>query len=242
MIDAEPQQRVTRTRVIGGKFLEFGDLRSPLWIRRVLVRAHEGQLVGPVTSPSYGAFSCPGICWRLAGSPFRRRLSPDRAAFLAHQLIRALHHLHHRVIIGLLIAGLKGPLVLPAATLEANKLSTIVSLVASGLGVSLVPMPLPRLGLWRVVCTPLVAPRPEIPLAIAWRGGDRNPVLGPLLETVRKEAQRRPRWTSWTLLWCAGHDAGLGRMAERGPAPSVRRATVGSDSLPIFRRETRPVC
>jgi hypothetical protein len=37
------QHRVTRTRVNGGKLLEFPRLLPPLWIRRVLVRAQEGQ-------------------------------------------------------------------------------------------------------------------------------------------------------------------------------------------------------
>jgi hypothetical protein len=37
------QRRVTRTRVNGCKLLEFRRLTRPLWIRRVLVRAQEGQ-------------------------------------------------------------------------------------------------------------------------------------------------------------------------------------------------------
>src|SRR5687767_6284969 len=37
------QHRVTRTRVKGSKLPEFGWLWRPLWIRRVLVRAQEGQ-------------------------------------------------------------------------------------------------------------------------------------------------------------------------------------------------------
>jgi hypothetical protein len=37
------QHRVPRARVTGSKLLEFGRLPRPLWIRRVLVRAWEGQ-------------------------------------------------------------------------------------------------------------------------------------------------------------------------------------------------------
>jgi hypothetical protein len=37
------QHRVTRTRVKVSKLLEFGVFYCPLWIRRVLVRAQEGQ-------------------------------------------------------------------------------------------------------------------------------------------------------------------------------------------------------
>src|SRR6266849_9295765 len=38
------QQRVTQPRVDARKLLEFKGLTGPLWIRRVLVRAQEGQL------------------------------------------------------------------------------------------------------------------------------------------------------------------------------------------------------
>src|SRR6266516_2902878 len=41
---AELQQRVTRPRVEYCKLLGFSRLLGPLWIRRVLVRAQEGQL------------------------------------------------------------------------------------------------------------------------------------------------------------------------------------------------------
>ena len=41
----KPQHRVTRTRLNGCKLLEFRWFWRPLWIRRVLVRAQEGQLV-----------------------------------------------------------------------------------------------------------------------------------------------------------------------------------------------------
>src|SRR5712691_12565391 len=37
------RHRVTRTRVKVGKLPEFERLQRPLWIRRVLVRAQEGQ-------------------------------------------------------------------------------------------------------------------------------------------------------------------------------------------------------
>jgi len=41
------RHRVARTRVKGGKLPELGWLQRPLWIRRVLVRAQEGQLKAP---------------------------------------------------------------------------------------------------------------------------------------------------------------------------------------------------
>jgi hypothetical protein len=44
ILDVELQRRVARTRVYGCKLLEFRVFQRPLWIRRVLVRAQEGQL------------------------------------------------------------------------------------------------------------------------------------------------------------------------------------------------------
>jgi hypothetical protein len=37
------QHLVTRTRVLDCKLLDFGVVPRPLWIRRVLVRAYEGN-------------------------------------------------------------------------------------------------------------------------------------------------------------------------------------------------------
>ena len=78
----------------------------------------------------------------------------------------------------------------PRIVQEALKLATISSLVASGLGVALVPVPLTRLRLPRTVCRPLAAPAPQVPLTLMWRHNETNPTLAPLLETVRTEARR----------------------------------------------------
>lgn len=52
----------------------------------------------------------------------------------------------------------------PRIVQEALKLSTISSLVASGLGVPLVPVTLTRLRLPGTICRPLTAPAPQVPL------------------------------------------------------------------------------
>lgn len=78
----------------------------------------------------------------------------------------------------------------PRIVQEALKLSTISSLVASGLGVSLVPVTLAQLRLPRTVCRPLAPPVPQVPLTLMWRRNDTNPALAPFLETVRREARR----------------------------------------------------
>jgi DNA-binding transcriptional LysR family regulator len=78
----------------------------------------------------------------------------------------------------------------PRIVQEALKLATISSLVASGLGVCLVPVTLTGLRLPRTIYRPLAAPVPQVPLALMWRHDDANPALAPFLETVRSEAQR----------------------------------------------------
>jgi hypothetical protein len=47
------QHRVTRTRVNGGKLRAFRRLPRPVWIRRVLVRAQEGQWPAQLRRPSF---------------------------------------------------------------------------------------------------------------------------------------------------------------------------------------------
>ena len=60
------QHRVTRTRVKGCKLLEFGVFYCPLWIRRVLVRAQEGQLEGPIPLWWIGPFRFFARCYRVS--------------------------------------------------------------------------------------------------------------------------------------------------------------------------------
>jgi hypothetical protein len=93
----KPQQRVTRTRVNGCKFLEFMGLGWPLWIRRVLVRAQEGQLEGPASHRWCWAFALSARCY-----PFCYRFSPPCGP--THELKRRLHDLQPRRFISVLIA------------------------------------------------------------------------------------------------------------------------------------------
>jgi DNA-binding transcriptional LysR family regulator len=115
----------------------------------------------------------------------------------------------------------------PRIVQEALKLSTISSLVASGLGVALVPVTLTRLRLPRTICRPLAAPTPEVPLTLMWRRKDANPALAPFLETVRSEARRFTAEGGWqTLANLPTHAASSkARSAKRGrPSGHTRRS------------------
>jgi DNA-binding transcriptional LysR family regulator len=86
---------------------------------------------------------------------------------------------------------------MPRVVQEGAKLSTIASLVASGLGVSLVPVSLARMKLRGAVCVPLEGQRPSAPLSVMWRRDDTNPALALFLETVgmvAKEFQAEGGW------------------------------------------------
>ena len=115
----------------------------------------------------------------------------------------------------------------PRVVQEALKLSTISSLVASGLGVSLVPVPLTRLRLPRMVCRSLAAPAPHVPLTLMWRHHDANPALAPFLETVRREARRFTAEGGWQTAANLPTDAASSKAhsAKRGkPSGSTRRS------------------
>jgi DNA-binding transcriptional LysR family regulator len=68
---------------------------------------------------------------------------------------------------------------------EAAEMQTVIGLVAAGVGLSLVPDSVRSLVRDGVVYRPLTH-GPSIELALAWREGDRSPVLGAFQETVRE--------------------------------------------------------
>jgi DNA-binding transcriptional LysR family regulator len=73
----------------------------------------------------------------------------------------------------------------PRIVQEAMHLQTVVSLVAAGAGVSLVPAAAARGQARRgVAYIPLLSPAPTAPLAVAWREGDIAPALARFLAIV----------------------------------------------------------
>jgi len=63
---------------------------------------------------------------------------------------------------------------------------TIVSLVAAGIGVSLVPATLENLSRRGLVYKKLSGATPKLDLAVAWRRDDRSPLLASFLRVVRE--------------------------------------------------------
>jgi DNA-binding transcriptional LysR family regulator len=81
----------------------------------------------------------------------------------------------------------------PIAVQEAIQLQTSISLVAGGVGVALVPAALQNLQRSGVVYRSLVEPTPEIEIGIAWRKGDRAPILQKFIESARLPPSQLPQ-------------------------------------------------
>jgi DNA-binding transcriptional LysR family regulator len=80
----------------------------------------------------------------------------------------------------------------PRVALEVGETATLVSFVAAGLGVSLVPESVARLTIEGAVYRPLTAPTQEIELAVAWRRDGSGPVVERALEIIRREVPALP--------------------------------------------------
>jgi len=74
----------------------------------------------------------------------------------------------------------------PKIVQEALQLQTIISLVAVGVGVALIPTSAQVLGMAGVVYRELDAPGPQLELVMVWRNDDTSPLLEAFLQVTRK--------------------------------------------------------
>lgn len=72
----------------------------------------------------------------------------------------------------------------PRVVQEAVQMQTIVSLVAAGIGVALVPQSLNNLQRVGVVYRPLIESTPQAAIALVWRTADRSPTVQHFLATA----------------------------------------------------------
>lgn len=84
--------------------------------------------------------------------------------------------------------------------MEVAETATLVSFVAAGLGVSLVPESVSHMTVEGAVYRPLSGGGDTVDLAIAWRRGNDSPVLERALAVVRRDLRRSPAvdpaWTT----------------------------------------------
>jgi DNA-binding transcriptional LysR family regulator len=74
----------------------------------------------------------------------------------------------------------------PVAAHEVSETATLVSFVAAGLGVSLVPASVRNMTVQGAVYRPLVRDTTRVELAVAWRRADDRPVLARALDVIRR--------------------------------------------------------
>ena len=79
----------------------------------------------------------------------------------------------------------------PNVALEVSETATLVSFVAAGLGVSLVPESVRHMTVEGAVYRPLARDTTTVELAVAWRRDDATPLLERALEVVRRGVSAR---------------------------------------------------
>jgi len=79
----------------------------------------------------------------------------------------------------------------PRVAQRTSRLTTTISMVASGIGVALMPITQAQLAFGGAVYRELRSPRSSIPLAFAWRRDQTAPVLARFMAVVRNSASRR---------------------------------------------------
>ena len=94
--------------------------------------------------------------------------------------------LHDETIAACAAAGFE-----PRVAQRTTRMTTTISMVASGIGVTLLPITAARLAIGGAVYRQLRSPRIGIPVAFAWRRDQSAPVLAHFMVAVRNSALRR---------------------------------------------------
>jgi DNA-binding transcriptional LysR family regulator len=94
--------------------------------------------------------------------------------------------LHDEIIAACAAAGFE-----PRIVQRSTRMTTAISMVASGIGVALVPITQARLLFGGAVYRQLRSPGCSVPVAFAWRQDQTTPVLARLMAVVRQSALRQ---------------------------------------------------
>jgi DNA-binding transcriptional LysR family regulator len=151
--------------------LDLGLVRPPVRERDLaveVVRREPLVAVLPHTHPLAAADAVP--LEELAGEPFI--VYPSHFRSVVHDAVEATCEAHG---------------FLPRAALEVSETATLVSFVAAGLGVSLVPESVRHMTVHGAVYRPLAGDAAAVELAVAWRRADVSPLLARALGVVRAD-------------------------------------------------------
>lgn len=77
----------------------------------------------------------------------------------------------------------------PGTIQEASQLQTLLSFVAAGMGITLIPASARVFQMPGIVYVDLEPPAPTVDVMVAWRGDDSSPVVRTFLKIVRDNAQ-----------------------------------------------------
>jgi DNA-binding transcriptional LysR family regulator len=96
--------------------------------------------------------------------------------------------IHDEVIAACAAAGFE-----PRVVQRTTRMTTSISMVASGIGVALLPITGARLGIGGAIYRHLRPPRISVPVAFAWRQNQADPLWTNLMAIIRDSASRRDR-------------------------------------------------
>ena len=122
----------------------------------------------------------------LAALPARRRW-PQRPslAALAHEPFILFPRQAGAGLYDLIVGYCNAAGFMPRVGQEAVQTPTIVSLVAAGMGIALVPASLRHMRRTGVVYRPLAEPSPQMEVGLAWREGDEEPAVAAFVAHAR---------------------------------------------------------
>ncbi len=157
------------TRLLDGT-LDLGLLRPPVHVRDLNVEVLRSEPLIAVLPESHRLAEADTIPLdELAGEPFITYPSHFRSV------------LHDAVEDACAAHGFK-----PLAAHEVSETATLVSFVAAGLGVSLVPASVGNMTVRGAIYRPLADDDTRVELAVAWRRDDDRPVLTRALDVIRR--------------------------------------------------------
>jgi DNA-binding transcriptional LysR family regulator len=154
--------------------LDVGLLRPPVRERELAVEVVRSEPLVAVLPEAHALAATDAVpLEELAGEPFV--VYPSHFRSVVHDAVEetcAAHGFHPRV------------------ALEVSETATLVSFVAAGLGVSLVPESVRHMTVHGAVYRPLAREAAAVELAVAWRREDTTPVLERALHVVRADLAR----------------------------------------------------
>jgi DNA-binding transcriptional LysR family regulator len=154
--------------------LDLGLLRPPVRDRDLIVEVVVREPLVAVLPEQHALADLDAVpVERLAGEPFVAYPSSFRSVL--HDAVEEVCANH----------GFK-----PQVALEVSETATLVSFVAAGIGVSLVPESVTRFTVAGAVYRPLAGEATQVELALAYRADDTAPVLARALEVVRRTLRR----------------------------------------------------